>query len=63
MIKIYITDGGTKYYLQNWFVVDGLDHVVFTQQGRYAMRFRSQQRANDYMYQLRAMGYQPRMEV
>jgi len=63
MIKIYITDSGTKYYLQNWFVVDGLDHVVFTQQGRYAMRFRSQQMAIDYMYQLRVMGYQPWMEV
>lgn len=63
VLKIYIIDGGERYYLSKWFVCDGLDCVVFTAIAKHAMKFKDRTALNDYQYQLRAMGYKPRTEV
>ena len=63
VLKIYIVDGGEWYYLRDWFVYDGLDHVVFTATAKHAMKFHTREAATDYMYQLRANGYRPKTEV
>ena len=63
VLKIYIIDGGERYYLSKWYVYDEIDCVVFTAIAKHAMKFRDRDVVNDYHYQLRAMGYQPRTEV
>lgn len=62
LFKLYIVENGERLYLRDWFVFEGLDHLVFTERARHAMRFRSRETLSDYIYQLKAYGYRPRTE-
>jgi len=62
MYKIFIVENGERYYLRDWFVYEDNDCLVFTANGKYAMRFKSLTLMNDYIYQLKANGYSPRTE-
>ena len=57
MYRIYIIDGGTVYWFRRWLNDGDLDHLVFTTEWGEANRFYSRQKAEDYMSQMKYMGY------
>ena len=60
--RIYIADGGTKFYLRDWVVSDDLDNLVFDVDRRYAMLFMKFDIAMKYREKMIIMNYHPHIE-
>lgn len=60
--RIYISDGGTRFYLRDWMICDKRDNLIFDVDRRYAMRFKSWDVAMKYREKMVNLGYHPHIE-
>lgn len=60
--RIYISDGGTKFYLRDVIVCDKNDHYFFDVDRRFAMTFRKMNTAMKYRERMILLNYHPHIE-
>lgn len=60
--RIYISDGGTKFYLRDIIAHEHKEHYFFDTDSRYAMRYRSFDIALKYRERMVSAGYHPHIE-
>ena len=60
--RIYISDGGTKFYLRDWIASDQRDNLVFDGDTRSSMKFKKLATAVRYRERMEALGYHPHIE-
>lgn len=61
--RIYIADGGTKFYLRDWIICDERDNLVFDAERRNAMKFRKWEAAMKYRERMILLDYHPNIEA
>ena len=61
--RIYISDGGTKFYLRDWIICDQRDNLLFDVDVRYAMKFRDWNAAMKYRERMILLNYHPHIEA
>lgn len=62
MYRLYISDGGTRFYLRDIIVHEKTDHYLFDVDRRYAMTFRKRETAMKYRNRMISAKYHPQIE-
>lgn len=60
--RIYISDGGTRFYLRDIIAHEHNEHYFFDTDVRYAMRFRKWDMAMKYRERMVRANYHPHIE-
>lgn len=60
--RIYISDGGTKFYLRDIIAHEHKEHYFFDVDRRYAMKFRKFDMARKYLERMQRADYHPHIE-
>ena len=60
--RIYISDGGTKFYLRDWIICDQFDNLIFDVDRHYAMVFKTWDAAMRYRERMILLNYHPHIE-
>lgn len=60
--RIYITDGGTKFFLRDIIAYEKREHYFFDTDSRYAMRFHKWDAAMKYRERMIRDDYHPHIE-
>ena len=60
--RIYISDGGTKYYLRDWIICDEFNNLIFDVDRNRAMMFKSWDAVIRYREKMVGLDYHPHIE-
>lgn len=60
--RIYISDGGTKFFLRDIIAHEKMEHYFFDVDRRYAMKFKNWSMAMKYRDRMIALNYHPHIK-